>query len=94
MKTLIYAAPAVKGLNYKQLPLFTFARQTSTALQSQKAATAYLWSKQLLPFGFARQTSSDLCNYEILRSDTMQQDQLTKSTVNEHYSYRHSSLQL
>ena len=31
-----------------------------TALQSQKAVTAYLGSKQLLPFGSARQQNSHM----------------------------------
>ena len=32
----------------------------NTALQSQKAVSAYMESKQLLPFGFARQYTVDI----------------------------------
>ena len=41
----------------------------STALQSQKAVTAYFKSKQLLPFGFARQ-----CNCHRSRDNVHESD--------------------
>ena len=39
-------------LTSKQLLLFAFARQTYTAMQRQKAVSAYFTSKQILPFVF------------------------------------------
>ena len=75
MKTRIYAAPAVKGVNESSIAsspqhstytVYTAQRQTTVnislklLLQSQQAVTAHFWSKQLLFFYFERQCSFPL----------------------------------
>ena len=45
-------------LAYPMSQLHVYAPRSTTAVQSQKAVSAYFTSKQILPFGFAEQTSS------------------------------------
>ena len=40
----------------------TTIMQLLSAVQSQKAVSAYFTSKQMLPFGFAEQCSTHWCN--------------------------------
>ena len=63
-KILKHKMNAFPILQYK---INIYVTYSSTAVQSQKAVSAYFTSKQILPFGFAEQSSSQYSGFVYFR---------------------------